>query len=226
MTRRSTFSELVWPDGDDGDLAINWAAENSSRILNWTWQGFENLFRKHVPKVDFSKPLEQLERDLVRHHFVEIQLIFAQETDGFASIVPQHEWPELESTHSPKAKPPSYDLAFIATANQRWAWPIEAKVLKTPGALAEYLKDVNEKFVAGVASPLVGEGVMIAYLLESDSAPTFFQNLESKLGQTLTAVSGFEGKAHRASQHPRETAPSLRLHHLALVCVSEDQNNQ
>ena len=86
MTRRSTFSELVWPDGDDGDLAINWAAENSSRILNWTWQGFENLVRKHVPKVDFSKPLEQLERDLVRHHFVEIQLIFAQETDGFASL--------------------------------------------------------------------------------------------------------------------------------------------
>lgn len=225
MTRRKTFSDLVWPD-DDGDLAVKWADENSSRILNWTWKGFEAFITKHVSKVDLSQPLEQLERDLVRHHFVEIQLIFAQETDGFASVVPQHEWPELESTHSPKAKPPSYDLAFIATANQRWAWPIEAKVLKTPGTLAEYLKDVKEKFLAGVASPKVGQGAMMAYLLKRDSAPSFFQNLESQLGQTLTVAAEFKQKAHRVSEHARELVPHLHLHHLALVCVSGYQGNQ
>jgi hypothetical protein len=34
------------------------------------------------------------------------------------------------------AKPPAYDIAFIWHDNPRVAWPIEAKVVPTPGTLA------------------------------------------------------------------------------------------
>lgn len=224
MTRRPTFSELVWPsDPDVRELASVWASENCVRVLGWTWRAFDALMAKHAPAVDFSQPMEQLERDLVRCHFVEIQLLFASETDGYATVVPQHEWPELESRKSAAAKPPAYDLAFISTANQRWAWPIEAKVLPTPATLAEYLKDVSDKYVAGVASPLLGDGAMIAYLLQKDSAQAFFQNLAAKLQQSLQLVPEFAERTHRMTDHVRTSNPNLRLHHLAMVCVKADR---
>lgn len=224
MTRRPSFSELVWPDNpNERDLPSLWASDHCFRILDWTWRAFDALLAKHAPAVDFSQSLEQLERDLVRCHFIEIQLLFARETDGYATIVPQHEWPELESRKSAAAKPPAYDLAFISTANQRWAWPIEAKVLPTPGTLAEYLKDVNEKFFAGIASPLHGGGAMIAYLLQKDSSDVFFRNLAAKLVQSLQRVPEFAERAHRASEHVRTSTPNLRLHHLAMECVQPDR---
>lgn len=223
MARRPTFSELVWPeDPDERNLPSEWASSHCVKVLDWTWRAFDVLIAKHASNVDFSQPLEQLERDLVRCHFTEIQLLFANETDGFASIVPQHEWPELESRKSAAAKPPAYDLAFSSTANHRWAWPIEAKVVPTPGTLAEYLKDVNDKFVAGVASPLLGEGAMIAYLLQKDSTDIFFQNLAAKLEQSLKPLPEFAERTHRASEHVRTSNPNLRLHHLAMVCGKPD----
>ncbi len=224
MTRRPTFSELVWPsDPGGGNLPSEWASSQCFMILDWTWRAFDALMAKHAPAVDFSQPLEQLERDLVRCHFVEIQLLFASETDGYATVVPQHEWPELESRKSAAAKPPAYDLAFISTANRRWAWPIEAKVLPTSATLAEYLKDVNDKFVAGVASPLHGEGAMIAYLLQKDSTEVFFQNLAAKLEQSLQRASGFAERPHRVTEHVRTSNPNLRLHHLAMACAEPDR---
>ena len=49
---------------------------------------------------------------------------------------------------------------------------IEAKVVCTPGSLADYLRDVNDKFISGVAAPLVGEGAMIAYTLTTEGIPS------------------------------------------------------
>ncbi len=219
MARRPTFSELAWPDGpDDAELPVQWARGVATQILAWTWRAFDTFRSEQLSRIDLTQPLEQLERDLVRHHFVEIQLVFAAETDGYASFVPHHEWPELESRSSAQAKPPAYDLAFVSVTNERWAWPLEAKVVPSPNALAEYLKDVNDKFVAGIASPLIGEGGMLGYLLCSDGAAVF-RNLEERLGQTLKQVPDLEQRFHRTSHHPRAKAPELRLHHMLMVCV-------
>jgi hypothetical protein len=219
MTRRPTFSELVWPDGpDDWLLAEEWATGSAFRILDWTWRAFDALAAKHLSKVDLTQSLDQIERDLVRHHFIEIQLLFAEETDGYSSLIPHHEWPEMESRASAWAKPPAYDLAFISTTNQRWAWPLEAKVIPTQGTLAEYLKDVNDKFVAGVASPRIGEGAMIAYLL-SDDSEAFLQNVAAKLARTLNPVTEFPARIHSTSEHVRATAPDLTLHHMVMDCA-------
>lgn len=219
MTRRPTFSELAWPDGpDDVDLPVQWARSVTLRVLDWIWRAFDALRSKHLSRIDLTQPLEQLERDLVRHHYVEIQVLFGAESDGYSTIVPHHEWPEMESRSSAAAKPPAYDLTFVSVSDQRWAWPIEAKVIPSAGRLSKYLKDVNEKFVAGIAGPLVGEGGMLGYLLFTDGSAVV-RGLEERLGQRLESMPAMRDRLHKMSHHSRKNAPDLRLHHMLMTCL-------
>lgn len=221
MTRRATFSQLAWPEEpSQSGMAVQWALGISTQVIDWTWRAFDALYAERMSSVDLAQPLDQLERDLVRHHFVEIQILFQRETGGYAAFVPVHEWPEMETRSDAPAKPPAYDLAFISTSNQRWAWPVEAKVIVTPGALSEYLKDVNDKFVSGTASPLVSEGGMIGYLLCSD-ALAVMANLQRRIKQTGELFAGFTERVHRTSLHRRLNSPDLRIHHMLMVCVTE-----
>jgi hypothetical protein len=218
MTRRPTFSELAWPEDPEGRIiAVRWARDSAFRILDWTWRAFDALSASHLSEIDLTQPLEQLERDLVRQHFIEIQILFNRETNGYSAIIPNHEWPEMETRTSATAKPPAYDLAFISTANRRWAWPIEAKVIPTPNTLAEYLKDVKEKFIAGIASPLIGEGAMIGYLL-CNNGQAFIANLAAKLDQPLNQIADFPNRMHRTTEHARSLCPNLTLHHMLMEC--------
>lgn len=220
MNRRRTFSEFAWPDDPaDADLPVQWACSVATQVLDWTWRAFDTFRANHLVRVDLTQPLEQLERDLTRQHFVAIQVLFAAEEDGYPAFVPHHEFPEMESRTSASAKPAAYDLAFVSTANPRWAWPLEAKVVPSAGRLGEYLKDVNDKFIGGVAAPLVGEGAMIAYLLTNETA-TVFENLANRLNQPLEVVSEFSDRPHRISRHVRTASPDLRLHHLLMECVA------
>ena len=219
MTRRPTPSELMWPnDPEDSELPVVWAASISVQILGWTWRAFDSLRSNHLSRIDMTQPMDQIERDLTRHHFSSINTLWAQETGGFSTFSPHHEYPEMESRTSSSAKPPAYDLAFVAMDNLRWVWPLEAKVVSSSGALAEYLRDVNVKFVGGVAAPLVGEGAMIAYLLTNQASEALNQ-LASRLGQSLAAVTEFVDRPHRVSFHQRDRAPNLRLHHLMMDCT-------
>src|SRR5438876_95060 len=109
MTPRRTFSSLAYSgDVENPDLPIEWAAGAARQILEWMWRSFDNL-RPKLVNVNLSQPLEQLERDLTRHHSVEIFRLVLAETEGFSSLSPQHEWDEFESLTSASAKPPAYD---------------------------------------------------------------------------------------------------------------------
>ena len=219
MTRRPTLSEMIWPDDpSDVELAISWARSVTVCILDWMWRSFDAIQLQYLSKIDFTLPMEQIERDLARIHFVQIQKLYAAETQGFSSFHPASEWPEMESRSTASAKPPAYDFAFVAEDNKRWAWPLEAQVLSSSGSLGEYLNDVNQKFVAGIAAPLIGEGAMIGYLLFNDTELTF-TTISKRLDQSLERVDEFHERAHRVSWHIRESAPHLRLHHLLMVCV-------
>lgn len=219
MTRRPTPSQLIWPDEPgDSDLAVAWAESISVQVLGWTWRAFDSFQSIDLSRIDMTQPMDQVERDLTRNHFTYINNLWAQDTAGFSSFTPHHEYPEMESLKSSAAKPPAYDFAFVATNNPRWAWPVEAKVVTSPRALAEYLQDVNSKFVGGVAAPLVGEGAMIAYLL-TDRVDQVLVNLEKRIGQTLAPVPGFLDRKHKSSEHNRAGSPTLRLHHLMMKCI-------
>lgn len=218
MTRRPVPSELIWPDDPaDADLPVAWAVSVTKLVLDWVWRAFDALV-VHLQQIDLTQRLEQVERDLTHLHFTEIQLLYSAETDGYSAVIPSYERPDMERRSSARAKPTANDLAFICPANRRVAWPLEAKVISSAGALAEYLHDVNGKFIRGIAAPLVGDGAMIGYLLFNDPT-TVFANLTSKLKQNLEAVAEFSARPHRLSHHHRKSAPTLRLHHLLMVCV-------
>ena len=218
MTRRPTLSEISFPlDSDSQAQAQKWAQAASTQILDWTWRGFDKLHNGVLSKIDMNQSLEQLERDLARLHFTEINILWAQETGGFSSLTPHHEYPELETRSRAPAKPPAYDIAFVWNDNPRIAWPIEAKVLPTPGTLADYLGD-TQKFCGGTAAPFTGEGAQIAYL-RSGTPREFFDNLRSSpLTSSLQHFQDFPKGSHGVSSHVRNSAPDLRLHHLAMSC--------
>lgn len=217
MSRRLTLSEMVWPDDpEDSQLPVEWAESVAVQVLDWVWRGFDAVCEKHLRSADLSSHTpEQLERNLTEFHFLETSLLWARENGGFSSVQPCHESPELASRSSASAKPPAYDLGFVHIENRRWKWPIEAKVLSTAGAVSEYLKDVREKFIAGIAAPFVGEAGMIGYLLKG-SPGDVFDKLASELAQPLSTVADFKLRQHRSSQHERVNAPTLRLHHLVM----------
>ena len=215
---RPTLSEQAWPmDDESRRQAQDWASGVTAQVLDWTWRAFEALHANVLSHVDMTQPLDQLERDLTSKHFIEIQRIFVAETDGFPSIIPHHEFPENQSRPGGCGKPPASDICFIWYANQRVTWPIEAKVVPTPGALAKYLRDVN-KFTDGIAAPFVGEGAQIAYL-RTGTPRDFFDNLRRSAGMSsLQHSQDFPNRPHKVSAHPRNPAPDLRLHHLAMSC--------
>ena len=150
---RPTLSELAWPmDDESRQQAEEWTAGVSIQVLDWTWRAFDALRLTVLSRVDMSQPLDQLERDLTSKHFIEIQRLFAAETDGMSSIVPHHEFPENESRPGGSGRPPASDISFVWYDNPRVSWPIEAKVLSTSSTLAPYLGDVRSSLTA---SPLL-----------------------------------------------------------------------
>lgn len=219
MIRKSTLSELLWPeDPADAQLPVEWAEGVAVQVVGCIWRAYDALRSKHLARVDLSQPLDQLERNLTFLHFTEIQIIWADEKKGFGSLHPAHEIPEFQTRKSAPAKPPAYDLGFVHNENQRWIWPIEAKVLQTPSTLTEYLKDVNNKFIAGIAAPFVGEGGMVGYLL-TGIPDVVLNQLATELGQSLLGMSQFAARSHGVSLHTRAAAPDLTLHHMIMKCV-------
>lgn len=220
MSSRPTLSELTWPMDDEScRQAENWAAGIKNQAFDWTWRAFDALRANVLGRVNLNQPLDQLERDLARLHFSEIQTLWAKETGGECAFAPHHEYPELETRSPAPAKPPAYDIAFVWNDNQRVALPIEAKVVPTPGTLAQYLKD-TAKFTRGTAAPFTGEGAQIAYLL-TGTTDGFFTKLGNGLMSQLQPLPEFTDRPHRMSSHTRKTAPDLRLHHMAMFCGRE-----
>lgn len=216
---RPTLSELAWPmDDESRRQAEVWASGVTIQVLDWTWRAFDVFHAGVLRHVNIRQPLDQLERDLTSKHFIEIQRIFAAETDGLSSIIPHHEFPENESRPRGSGKPPASDISFVWYENQRVSWPIEAKVLPTPRTLADYLRD-TKKFTDGIAAPLSGAGAQIAYIL-TGTTDEFFNNLGGRFSLPLQIVPEFATRAHRASSHRRDRLPELQLHHMAMLLAS------
>jgi len=224
MTRHVAFREQAWPeDPAFKELALEWGETVSERILDWVWRAFDALRAGPIARVDLTEPMEQLERDLTNLHFIQIQILWARETDGFPALSPVPEMSEFESRYSASAKPPAHDLGFVNFENPRIVWPIEAKVVEKPSILGRYLTDVRDKFVAGIAAPFVGQAGMIGYLL-SGRAGEVFAGLEPELSQPLKHPAAFATRDHRTSLHTRGKSPfgrdlpDLLLHHLIMTC--------
>lgn len=85
-------------------------------------------------------------------------------------------------------------------------WPLEAKVLETPGRVARYVRDIAQEFLTCRYGPFADSGAMLAYLLQG-APDAALQAIENRLGSALLPVPEHAGRPSRRSAHDRSVPP-------------------
>jgi hypothetical protein len=107
-------------------------------------------------------------------------------------------------------------LAFVLNAEERIMWPLEAKVLETPKAVAAYVDDICQQFLTCRYAPFCGEGAMLGYLLSGTTTDTF-ANIEAKVPCKLEQHPKFPARAHKTSRH-RRAVPAAKSYPIDFLC--------
>lgn len=181
-------------------------------MLGFIWRGYDQM-QSDKPDVDG--------RDLERSITQMLEPRIARAMSGDEPFYVQHGPFERETMQPPPAQPPQYDIAFTLKADERIMWPMEAKVLETSGAVAEYIKDIHEQLLTCRYAPFSGEGAMLGYLLSGTTGDAF-QNISKKTPCELEDHPAFSSRPQKLSRHTRtipsgKTYPSkFRCHHLML----------
>ena len=219
MSRRGrTLFEQRWPDTPEFmEVAKAWKSDVSMMLLTFVWQGYA-VFRSDVLSyINHELADEQLERSITQ--LLEPRIHKAM--TGDEPFYVQHEVYEYETRASSPAQPPQYDIAFVLYQNPRIMWPLEAKVLRTDGTVAPYIKDLKDEFLTCRYAPFSSEGAMLGYLISGEPA-NVFRHLEAKVPCQLFHHPTFPERAHRYSEHLRHVPANkpypahFRCHHLIL----------
>ena len=213
---RQTYSERRWPDTPEFSSVLRGMKEGSStRLLELVWQGYDRFCDEVLCDMDCSLEDEDLERDITQH----LEPMIADEMTGYEPFCVQHGPFERESRLGAPAEPPQYDIAFKLRCNPRVMWPLEAKVLRTDGAVAEYIEELKSNFLTCRYSPFSSEAAMLGYLL-SGIPEKALGSIARKGGWELAPHRYFPNRDHRKSDH-RRTVPlgesypvEFRCHHL------------
>ena len=221
-SRLPTIFDDLFPDSAPEFRAIAdaWPEHVIVQMLTLVWDGFDQMKRlPNFRQLDFSGDYAQLERSLTDLHMDEITVLYAQDGSKFESFVPKHEAWEFENLRNPRARPSSCDLGFVLLSNRRIRWSVEAKVLRSPTAVADYVGDL-QKYLDGKISPFSVEAALGAYLI-AGRPDDLFTTVATCLGREMTPHKQFVGRPHRVSEHERDTAllrdgmpPSFLCHHL------------
>lgn len=178
-----------------------------------------NLYSKLTESLKFGEE-EQLERSITQS----LERKIRRGMSGDEPFDIQHEVYEFETSFSAQAQPPQYDIAFIVKANERIIWPLEAKVLSSDGAVAEYIKEINGNFLTCKYAPFSSEGGMLGYLISGDPNAAF-RNIAAKVPCKLNDHPFFPNRNYKTSDHER-TVPlgrqypiEFRCHHLLLSII-------
>lgn len=193
-------------------LACDWMSDPAQCLLGFIWAAYDAMCAN--PPVIDTRDLERSITQLLEPRINDLMT-------GDEPFYIQHSSFERETMAPPPAQPPAYDLAFVLRADERIMWPLEAKVLETPGTMAEYLHDVREQYLTCRYAPFSGSAAMLGYLLSGKAAEALDQ-IAKKLGCTLNVVKEFPSRPHRFSIHRRivpagKTYPlDFECHHLIL----------
>jgi len=174
-------------------LAASWAQEPTRQFLPLIWAAYDTMVGA-MPHIDGG----DLERSITQ--VLEPRISWAM--SGFEPFYVQHSPFERETKRPPPAQPPEYDLAFVLRADERIMWPLEAKVLETPRAVAAYVKDINNEFLTCRYAPFSGSGAMLGYLI-SGTATDALAAIAERLGEELHEVADLAGRPNRFSRHAR-----------------------
>nr|WP_244619857.1 hypothetical protein [Methylobacterium oryzae] len=190
-----------------------WIGQAETAFTDLVWRGYAQL-RTMEARFDT--------RDLERSITEQITAAIDDEVPGEAPYYVQHSPFERETMLAPPAQPPAYDLAFVMRADPRIMWPVEAKILITPKALADYVADVVDQFLTCRYAPFSPSGAMLGYLLSGAPEDTL-ANIAKRLGVRYTETTPLDTeRPHRSAWHAR-TVPAdkaypspFRCHHLIL----------
>jgi hypothetical protein len=222
VTSSSTYPPAALPDASFVALARTWVDDAAPQLLRFVWTAYDNM-QTHPPAIDG--------RDLERSITQLLEPRIRNAMTGDEPFYIQHGSFERESMALPPAQPPCYDLAFVLRADERVLWPLEAKVLETPGKLAEYERDIREQYLTCRYSPFSASGAMLGYLLTGTASETLTQ-IAVKLQRPLETVRDFPGRPHRLSTHKRSVPAGkpypadFSCHHLILEYLGVKRSSQ
>ena len=104
-------------------------------------------------------------------------------------------------------------------------WPLEAKLLRSDGTIAAYVRDVQNEFLTGRYAPYTHSGAMLGYLLRG-SPEKAFDNIEQAMACQLQRHPTFDIRHHRISDHFRNLTQAdfasgpFQCHHLIMEMAS------
>jgi hypothetical protein len=210
MPRRRSPLEANLPVPDDFvKLAKLWRSDAVDILLDFIWRALDRL---KLLGFQFDPKQENLEREITQLLEPEIREVMT----GAEPYFIQHGPFESETRAPAPAQPPQYDLGFILRDNRRAIWPIEAKVLKSDGAVAEYVKDVRAAFLTATYAPFSSEAAMLGYLLGGSPARALARISET-LPCTMEQHPRFLDRDHRLSRHTR-TIPPGKPYPVEFIC--------
>jgi hypothetical protein len=219
MSRRQSPLEANLPIPDDFvKLAKLWRNDAIDILLDFIWRALDCLKSQGLL---FNPEQENLEREIT-------QLLEPEIRDAMSGAEPyfiQHGPFESETRKPAPAQPPQYVLGFILRENRRAIWPIEAKVLRSDGAVAGYVNDVREAFLAATYAPFSSEAAMLGYLLQGSPARALARIAET-LPCTMEPHPHFPDRDHRLSRHPRTISPGkpypgdFTCHHMIALLLN------
>lgn len=220
--RGKTIPELRWKDTPDFvEVAKSWNNDAITILVKLVWEGYDLLVAEILSQINCDEAEEQIERSITQS----LERRIRKNMTGDEPFDVQHEVYEWESSQSAQAQPPQYDIAFYLITNDRIIWPLEAKVLKSDGAVGEYIKEIKDNFITCRYAPFSSQGGMLGYLFSGDSNKAF-TNIATKVPCTLSDHPDFPNRDHKTSDHER-VVPSgksypaeFRCHHLLLKIIA------
>lgn len=219
LDRGTTLDELSWP----GDVPeFNRAASVLEQgtfcgIIEAVWQGIASFRAEVLAKVDFTAVDANVENGITQR----LAPLMQRALSPFNAVFCQAQWDEEATRARADRSPPVYDIAFVLRINHRAVWPIEAKVVDRPGAVANYVGDIRNEYLTCRYAPFSNSGGMLAYLRTGDPARCLAA-ISDSLGARLKPYRLNPARAHRISRHKRKRSHGIRspriirIHHFVL----------
>lgn len=218
LGKRRTILEARFPGTPESvALAQEWLPSAVNEMLGFVWRAYDRIVGDILSRIS----LDDADKDLERAITMTLEPRIRDEMSSFESYYVQHERYEHETMLDPPAQPPQYDICFVLRGNERVMWPLEAKVLRTDGAVAAYVADVKGQFLTCRYGPFVDSGAMIGYLVSGDPRQAF-NNIAEKVPCKLNSHPDFPERDHRTSDHQRTVPPGkiypqvFRCHHMLM----------
>jgi hypothetical protein len=221
LRSRRTIGEARWPDGGEFvALAKEWQPDAVTRLLGFVWGAWDLLRQEVLSKVDCTQSDRDLERSVTQYLEPRIHKVMPGESPFYVQHAPH----EFETAKKPPAQPKVPDIAFVLWVNPRITWPLEAKTLRTDGAVGPYVKELKENFLNCKYAPFSSEGGMLGYLVSGNPARAI-NNIAAGVPCELAPHPQFLDRDHRTSDHERNVPSGkpypreFRCHHMILSFI-------